>query len=58
MVITEVNGIIALDEVGSMDTIPQTQNFEGDVDEEVFNDLLEHFSKKIVLVTDNPAFVD
>ena len=47
--ITEINGIIVLDEVGSMDTIPQTSNFEGDSDEEVFNNLLEHFSTKIVL---------
>ena len=49
----EIDGMIVLDEVGSMSTIPQTQNFEGDVDEEVFNNLLEHFSKKIVLVMNN-----
>lgn len=36
VVITEINGIIVLDEVGSMDTIPQTQNFEGDPDEKIF----------------------
>lgn len=36
VVITEINGIIILDEVGSMDTIPQTQNFEGDPDEKIF----------------------
>jgi len=48
--IRDINGIIVLDEVSSMDTIPQTQNFEGDPNEEVFNNLLEHFSTKIVLV--------
>lgn len=47
--ITDINGIIVLDEVGSMDTIPQTQNFEGDSNEKIFNKLLEHFSTKIVL---------
>lgn len=47
--ITDINGIIVLDEVGSMDTIPQTQNFEGDPNEKIFNKLLGHFSTKIVL---------
>lgn len=50
VIITEINGIIVLDEVGSMNTIPQTQNFEGESDEEVFNSLLEHFSTEISLI--------
>jgi len=48
--ITETDGIIVLDEVGSMDTIPQTQNFEGDPDKKIFNNLLGHFSTELVLV--------
>ena len=50
VVITDVDGIIVLDEVGNMDTIPQTQNFEGEPNEEMFNKLLKHFSTEIVLM--------